>query len=120
MSTEAETYKVIIVGAGPGGICTAIKLREAGIDDFVILEQTDAVGGTWNLNRYPGAECDIRSHLYSYSFELNPEWSRPYSGQAEILEYMERCVEKYGIMPHVRLNSGVAGAVWDDVGKTWT
>jgi cation diffusion facilitator CzcD-associated flavoprotein CzcO len=119
MSTLVEHHKVIIIGAGPGGICAAIKLAEAGIEDIVLLEKSGQVGGTWNHNRYPGAECDIRSHLYSFSFELNSDWSRPYSGQPEILAYMKRCVDKYGIAPKCRFHAGVSSAAWDDTAKLW-
>ena len=77
-----ERHTLAVIGAGPGGICVAIKLIEAGIDDFVVLEQAERVGGTWYHNRYPGAECDVMSHLYSYSFEPNPDWSQRYSPSA--------------------------------------
>ena len=70
MKTTRSKHHVIIIGAGPGGLCTAIKLREAGIEDFIILEKAEGIGGTWWHNRYPGAECDVKSHLYSFSFEL--------------------------------------------------
>ena len=92
-SAQQHDYRVIIIGAGPGGLCTAIKLREAGIEDFVILEKAEGVGGTWWHNRYPGAECDVKSHLYAYSFELKRDWSRPFAGQAEILEYLQQVAE---------------------------
>jgi cation diffusion facilitator CzcD-associated flavoprotein CzcO len=120
MSAAAVESKVIIIGAGPGGLCAAIRLREAGVEDVVILEKTGGVGGTWNLNRYPGAECDIRSHLYSYSFELNPNWSRPYSGQEEILAYLEHCADKYGVRALCRFDASVAQAVWDEDAGLWT
>ena len=90
----------IVVGAGFSGLCAGIELRRAGIEDFVILEKADGVGGTWRDNHYPGAACDIPSHLYSYSFEPNPRWSRAYGGQAEILGYLEHCVDAYGLRPH--------------------
>ena len=77
--------RVAIIGAGPGGMCMGIKLKEAGYEDFVILEKGSTVGGTWYHNRYPGAACDIASHLYSYSFEMKPDWSRPFGTQPEIL-----------------------------------
>ena len=74
---DRNQFKVVIIGAGPGGICAAIKLLEAGIRDFVMLEKAGGVGGTWWHNRYPGAECDVPSHLYSFSFEQKRDWSRP-------------------------------------------
>mgnify|MGYP000844717548 FL=1 len=87
-NAQHHDTRIIIIGAGPGGMCTAIKLLEAGIQDFVVLEKASGVGGTWWHNRYPGAECDVKSHLYSYSLELKRDWTRPYAGQAEILEYL--------------------------------
>jgi cation diffusion facilitator CzcD-associated flavoprotein CzcO len=111
--------RIAIIGAGPGGICTGIRLLEAGYDDFVILEQAPAVGGTWFHNRYPGAECDVMSHLYSFSFEPNPDWSRRYSPQPEIRAYLERCVEKYGLDSHLRLGTTVRALHWDEAHDVW-
>jgi cation diffusion facilitator CzcD-associated flavoprotein CzcO len=110
----------IIVGAGFSGLCAGIELRRAGIDQFVILEQADGVGGTWRANSYPGAACDIPSHLYSYSFEPNPRWSRTFGGQPEILAYLERCADKYGLRPHLRLDTRVVRAAYDEARGTWT
>ena len=90
-----EPLCAIVVGAGFSGLCAGIELRRAGIEDFVILEKADRVGGTWRDNVYPGAACDIPSHLYSYSFEPNPRWSRTYSPQSEILDYLRHCADKY-------------------------
>lgn len=114
-----QQHKVIVIGAGPGGICAAAKLIEAGIEDIVVLEKSGGVGGTWNLNRYPGAECDIQSHLYCFSFEPNPAWSRPYSGQPEILAYLERCAAKYGVTPLCRFHAEVTRAEWDETRHVW-
>lgn len=112
-------FKVVIIGAGPGGICAAIKLREAGIDDFIVLEKAGGIGGTWWHNRYPGAECDVPSHLYSFSFEQKRDWSRPYARQPEILEYMRHVVDKYELMPYVRVNSKVEEARWNEASHKW-
>lgn len=112
-------YRVAIIGAGPGGICTGIQLKKAGIEDFVILEKSEGIGGTWWHNSYPGAECDVQSHLYSFSFEIKRDWSRPYAGQAEILSYLNHCVEKYGLKPHIRLGNAVRSAHWDDARECW-
>jgi cation diffusion facilitator CzcD-associated flavoprotein CzcO len=112
--------RVAIIGAGPGGMCMAIKLKAAGYDDIVILERSDSVGGTWNRNTYPGCACDIQSHLYSYSFEIKPDWSRPYATQPEILQYLEFCAAKYGILPHCRFGSEVVGATWNESSASWT
>ena len=111
--------RIVIIGAGPGGICAGIKLKEAGIEDFVILEKGTGPGGTWYHNRYPGAECDVRSHLYSFSFEPNPGWTRAFAGHAEIRAYFEHCVAKYGIAPHVRYGQEVVAARWDDARALW-
>ena len=112
--------RIAIVGAGPGGLCMAIRLRQAGFEDFVLLEQADGLGGTWYHNRYPGCACDIPSFLYSFSFEPKLDWTRPYGTQPEILAYMEDCAEKYGVLPHCRFGSGVEKAVWDDERALWT
>lgn len=111
--------RILIIGAGPGGMCMAIKLQEAGIKDFVILEKAAGVGGTWWHNRYPGAECDVKSHLYSFSFEIKRDWSRPFAGQPEILAYLEHVAKKYNVLPHVRFNTEVASAHWLDALSCW-
>jgi len=112
--------KITIMGGGPGGLCMGIKLREAGFENFTIVEKSDQVGGTWNHNRYPGCACDIPSHLYSFSFDVKPDWSRPYAPQPEILEYMEGIAEKYGLLPFCRFGQGVKRADWSDANSTWT
>ena len=111
--------RIVIIGAGPGGICTGVRLLEAGHDDFVILEQAPGIGGTWWHNRYPGAECDVKSHLYSFSFAPNPAWSRPYARQPEIKTYLEACVERFGLASHLRLNTQVHAVRWDDDRRVW-
>ena len=111
--------RIGIIGAGPGGICTGIKLLEAGVDEFTIFERAPGVGGTWFHNTYPGCACDIQSALYSFSFEIKRDWSRPYGTQPEILDYLEHCVEKYGLAPHIRLSTGIAEAHWDDERAVW-
>jgi cation diffusion facilitator CzcD-associated flavoprotein CzcO len=113
------TRRVGIIGAGPGGICMAIKLLDAGVDTFTIFERAPAVGGTWFHNTYPGCACDIQSALYSFSFEIKRDWSRPYGTQPEIRAYFEHCVEKYGLAPHLQLSTGVASARWDDERAVW-
>lgn len=119
-TSPERSLRIAIIGAGPGGLCMGKRLLELGFEDFVLLEKSDGVGGTWNLNRYPGCECDVQSALYSFSFEIKPDWSKPYGTQPEILEYMRGVAEKYGLMPHVRLGAGVARAVWDESTATWT
>ena len=82
--------RIAVIGAGFGGLGTAIRLKQAGIDDFVVLERGDDIGGTWRDNSYPGCACDVPSHLYSYSFAPNPDWSRAFSSQPEIQAYLQR------------------------------
>lgn len=111
--------RVGIIGAGPGGIALGILLRRAGFHDFTIFDREDGVGGTWRINTYPGLACDVKSHLYSYSFDLNPHWSRLWSGQREILRYFERCVADQGLQPHLRLSTDIRSATWDAASQHW-
>ena len=90
---------VAIVGSGFSGLGTAIRLKQEGMDDFVVLERAGDVGGTWRDNTYPGCACDVPSHLYSFSFAPNPDWSRAFSPQPEIFSYLRHCAEHYGILP---------------------
>lgn len=114
-----ERVRVAIIGAGPGGLYAAIALRKAGIDDFIVLEKAADVGGTWWHNRYPGAECDVQSHLYSYTFEPKPDWSRPYAGQQEILDYLRHVADKYHIRPSCRFGVEVTAAQWQEDQALW-
>lgn len=116
---DTKQYEQIIVGAGFAGICMAIKLQEAGMNDFIILERNAHIGGTWYDNSYPGAACDVESHLYSYSFEPNPDWSRQFSPQQEILHYIEHCVKKYGLAPHIHLSKNITRCTFDEVRGLW-
>ena len=116
----ARDLRIAIIGAGPGGLCAAIRLRQSGFENFTVLEKSGGVGGTWYHNRYPGCACDIQSELYSFSFEVNTTWTRPYARQPEILSYMERCAEKYGVLPHCRFDDAVESARWDDDSAAWT
>ncbi len=111
--------RIVIIGAGPGGLCLGIKLLAAGRENFVILEQADGVGGTWRHNTYPGAACDVPSHLYSFSFEPKVDWTRTYATQPEILEYFEHCAAKYGLASRLRLRTPVRSARWDDDRQVW-
>ncbi|MGL6236862.1 MAG: flavin-containing monooxygenase [Segniliparus sp.] len=109
----------VIIGAGFSGLGMAIALQKEGRHDFVVLEKASGVGGTWFHNTYPGCACDVPSHLYSFSFDQNPGWSKLWSGQPEILEYLEGVAARHGLGPHLRLNTTVAGARWDDETHTW-
>ncbi len=111
--------KVLIIGAGPGGLCAGIQLARAGITDFVIVEKAAGVGGTWWHNRYPGAECDVESHLYSFSFAPKPDWSRPYAGQVEIRQYVEHVATTYGMLPYCRFGVEVQSARWLEGTAQW-
>lgn len=116
---QPEILDVIILGAGFGGVCAAIKLREQGIDNIQVYEKAAGIGGTWWHNTYPGAACDIASHLYCYSFEPNPNWSRKFSPQPEIQAYIEHCAEKYDVKRHIQLNSAVEEFHFDNDRKLW-
>ena len=96
-----------IIGAGMSGILTAIKLQESGTTNFAIYEKAEKLGGTWRENTYPGIRCDVPSHLYSYSFEPNPDWSHPYSPGDEIQGYFEKVSAKYGVDRFVRFGSAI-------------
>ena len=109
-----------IVGAGFGGVGIAIKLRQAGFDRLTIFERGESVGGVWRANTYPGAACDVPSHLYSYSFAPGDQWSRRYAPQAEILAYLEQCSQSYGLTPHLRLGTEVVEARFDPATGRWT
>ena len=111
--------RVVIVGAGFGGIGLGIKLKNSGLTDFVILEKSDCVGGVWRENRYPGAACDVPSHLYSFSFEPRADWPDKYANQAEILDYLKQCARKHGLEPHIRYGAEVAEASWDEAASKW-
>jgi cation diffusion facilitator CzcD-associated flavoprotein CzcO len=114
-----EQVTVAVVGAGFGGIGVGIRLREAGLTDFVILERASTVGGTWRDNTYPGCACDVPSHLYSYSFAPNPGWSRGFSGQQEIWRYLEDVADRYRVRGHIRFGTEVTEARWDGAASRW-
>jgi cation diffusion facilitator CzcD-associated flavoprotein CzcO len=114
-----EHVRFAIAGSGFAGIGAGIRLRQAGIHDFVILERASDLGGTWRDNTYPGCACDVPSHLYSFSFEPNPRWSRTFSPQPEIWDYLRHCSNKYGVEPHVRYNHTVTEAAWDEENEVW-
>ena len=98
-------WRVLIIGSGFAGLGLAMQLRQAGQEDFLLLEKAGDVGGTWRDNSYPGAACDVPSHLYSFSFEAKHDWSRRFAPQAEIHAYIRQCVEKHGLHAHIRLNT---------------
>lgn len=112
-------YDIGIIGAGFSGLGLAMRLKEEGKRSFVVLERAEEVGGTWRDNIYPGCACDVPSHLYSYSFELNPTWSKVYSGQPEILKYMIACKDKYDLDEHIHYNTHLSAAVFEEDTLTW-
>lgn len=113
------TVSTLIIGAGFAGLGTAIRLKQAGMTDVLILERANQVGGTWRDNTYPGAACDIPSHLYSYSFAPNPNWSRTFSGSAEILHYIHHLVGHFDLLPLIRFGQNVSGLVFDQQQGLW-
>ena len=120
-STQPEPTPVdhLIVGAGFAGLAAAIKLQEAGERDFVVVEKDSDVGGTWHINTYPGAECDVPSQLYSYSFALNPDWSKVYSPQQEIWEYTRKVAEDAQVLDRFVFDTAVLDATWDEAAQRW-
>ena len=110
--------RALIVGTGFSGLGMGIELQKRGVD-FLILEKADDIGGTWRDNTYPGAACDVPSHLYSFSFEPKPDWTHVFSYQPEILDYLSGVTDKYGLRRHIRFNSHVKRAHWDDAEYRW-
>ena len=114
---ERREPRVVVIGAGMAGILSGIRLREAGIDDFTIYEKADRLGGTWRENTYPGIGCDVPSHIYSYSFQPNPEWSHLYSPGDEILEYFEQVAKDHGVAETIRFGEEIVRCEF--VGGRW-
>lgn len=117
--TPVPHVRIAILGAGFAGLGMAIQLKRHGYDDFVVLERATDVGGTWRDNTYPGCACDIPSHLYSFSFAPNPNWSRVYSPWREIQGYLRNCATRFGILPHIRWNSELVDASWNEDEARW-
>jgi cation diffusion facilitator CzcD-associated flavoprotein CzcO len=111
---------VAVVGGGFGGVGAAVMLERAGYRNVTVFEKAERVGGVWHHNTYPGAACDIPSHLYEFSFEPNPRWSRRYAPQAEIQDYVEGVARRYGVTERIRTSTRVDGARWDDQRRKWT
>ncbi|WP_033880872.1 flavin-containing monooxygenase, partial [Pseudomonas aeruginosa] len=115
----ARHCKVAIIGTGFSGLGMAIRLRQEGEDDFLIFEKDAGVGGTWRVNNYPGCACDVQSHVYSFSFEANPEWTRMFARQPEIRAYLEKCWEKYRLQEKTLLNTEIGKLAWDERQSLW-
>ncbi len=114
-----KVFDAIVIGAGFGGICMGVALRRAGVKNFVILEKSVDVGGVWRDNTYPGAACDVPSHLYSFSFAPNPDWSHTFARQADIHAYLHDCVRRFALEQHIRCRATVAGASWIEARALW-
>src|SRR6187431_1909403 len=112
-------FPIAIIGAGFAGIGTAVRLAKAGIDSFTIFERAGDVGGTWRDNTYPGAACDVPSHVYSLSFEPNPSWSRRYSPSEEIWRYLRGVVDKWQLGPRIRFDTEIVEAGFDEKAGIW-
>jgi cation diffusion facilitator CzcD-associated flavoprotein CzcO len=114
-----QHHRIAIVGTGFSGLGMAIRLKQEGEHDFVLLERADDIGGTWRDNTYPGCRCDVPSHLYSFSFAPNPNWSSTFSPQSEILDYLKDCAERFEVMPHVHFETELESASWDNDEELW-
>jgi cation diffusion facilitator CzcD-associated flavoprotein CzcO len=116
---EAEHRRIVVIGAGFGGLGMAIRLLQRGEKDFVVVEKGQDVGGAWRDNTYPGCQCDVASNMYSFSFAQNPNWSRSFAPQGEIWEYLRHCADKFGARPFIRFGTEVQSARWDDRTQRW-
>src|SRR6478609_4212344 len=117
--SHRHSPRVLIIGAGFGGLAAAVALRRKGIDDLLIVERADGVGGTWRQNVYPGAACDIQSHLYSFSFAPNRSWTRTYASQPEILAYLEKVADDFDLRRHLKLGTSVKSMRWNADAMRW-
>ena len=115
-----QDFPIAILGAGFGGIGMAIKLKKAGIRSFTMFERADEIGGTWRDNTYPGAACDVPSHVYSFSYEQKPDWSRAFAESWEIQDYLKGVVEKWKLRPHIRFGTEIVDARFDEAIGSWT
>ena len=116
---NASHHKVAIIGTGFAGLCMAIRLKQQGEEDFVLYEKAETLGGTWRDNTYPGCGCDVPSHLYSLSFERNPNWSTKFASQNEILQYLYRLTKKYRVEQKIKFCTEITAMVWDATSSRW-
>lgn len=119
-SGSRTEMRIAILGAGASGLCMAVKLKEAGYTQITIFEKSDGVGGTWRANTYPGCGCDVPSHLYSYSFDLNPNWNFKWSMQPQILQYFNDFADKYDVRKLCQFNTEIVDCKYDEAGALWT
>jgi cyclohexanone monooxygenase len=110
---------VLIIGTGFAGLGLAIQLQKSGFHDFLLVEKEPDIGGTWLVNQYPGCACDVQSHMYSFSFEPNPDWTREFASQPEILAYLKRCTDKHQLRPRIRFETQAVGAHYDEAEHLW-
>jgi cation diffusion facilitator CzcD-associated flavoprotein CzcO len=115
-----EHYQLVIVGAGMSGLCMGAQAKQADIHDFLILEKSHDLGGTWLNNRYPGAHCDVPSHLYSFSFAPKSDWSEKFASASEIHTYMHQCADRFKLREHFRFNCAITAADFDETNNRWT
>ncbi len=118
-SSSPNHHRIVIVGTGFAGLGSAIRLKQRGEHDFVVLERADRLGGTWRENSYPGCACDVPSHLYSFSFALNPDWTRLCSPQAEIEDYLQRVADEHDIPPHIHFGHEMLESAWNEQRQLW-
>ncbi|MEO3870718.1 NAD(P)/FAD-dependent oxidoreductase [Nonomuraea sp. B12E4] len=116
---DLRHVKVAVIGAGFSGLGTAIRLLQEGMDDFLVFERADDVGGTWRDNSYPGCACDVMSLLYSFSFAQNPNWSTTFGKRDEVLAYLRDCADRFGVRPYIRFGHDLLAARWDDLRRCW-
>lgn len=119
MNAPSDSIDIAIIGSGFAGLCMAIKLKEAGLTDFFIAEQAQTLGGTWRDNHYPGCACDVQSHVYSFSFAPNPNWTRQFAAQPEIRAYLEDCARHFELAPYLRFGMGLQRALFDEQQQRW-
>lgn len=117
--SRMEDVDVLVIGSGFGGLGAGVELKRRGHSSFVILEQAERVGGVWRENTYPGCACDVRVHLYSFSFFPNPDWSHSYARQPEILTYLERVARTFGLLPHLRFGHRIVETRWNETSARW-
>src|SRR4051794_32911495 len=119
LSPIEPDVETLIIGTGFAGLGMAIRMQEEGFSDFVLIEKEPEVGGTWFVNTYPGCACDVPSHMYSFSFEPNPNWSRAFAPQPEILRYLRHCADKYNLRPKIRFATQAVSATYDETLCLW-
>ena len=117
--TDVRHVRIAIIGAGFSGLGMAMRLLSSGEGNFLVFERAAELGGTWRDNVYPGAECDIQTDLYSYSFAPNLEWSKTYAAHGELLTYLKNCADRSGVTPFLRFNHELLSAKWDRVSQRW-